>query len=85
MQFSFEYMAGQVGIVDQIVGITNGLFRAAADGVHLVKITIFNFKDPKTEEYLKRIIELQASEYFWFSIAIVLLVILMFTLLCSRR
>ena len=73
-------MAGQVGIVDQIVGITHGFFRAVSEGFNLLKIVI-NLKDPKTDEYLNRISDLQASENYWFTMAMVLGAVLI-TLLC---
>ena len=74
-------MAGQVSIVDQVIGVLTSFSHAASKGFHLVHITLFNFKDPKTDEYLKLIDDLQASQNIWFTIAMVLGVILIFTLL----
>ena len=72
-------MAGQVSIVDQVIGVLTSIFHAASKGFHLLHITLFNFKDPKTD--LERIDDLQASQNIWFTIAMVLGVTLFFTFL----
>ena len=79
-------MAGQVlvSIVDQVIGVLTSIFHAASKGFHLLRMHItfnFNFKDPKTDEYLERIDDLQASQNIWFTIAMVLGVTLFFTFL----
>ena len=77
-------MAGQISIVDQVIGVLTSIFHAVSKVFDLLCMHItlnFNFKDPKTDEYLERIDDLQASQNIWFTIAMVLGVILIITLL----